>query len=160
MLAMEAIVTDEVEISERDIDRIEKAMRAGAEFTAVFRAWRPSAPLPTARASTWSSISQEARRSGALRRRRRSGRAAAVREIDLRKKFRLQRNELAAAVGLSPPKAKVLRTHLGIDDDPTCCHVFEFGAQKIPCFSDNAKRRMAEALPNVDMAELWANRNC
>ncbi|WP_208246192.1 hypothetical protein [Rhizobium sp. T1473] len=36
MLAMEAIVTDEVEISERDIDRIEKAMRGGAEFVAVF----------------------------------------------------------------------------------------------------------------------------
>ena len=36
MLAMEAIVTDEVEISERDIDRIEKAMRGGVEFSAVF----------------------------------------------------------------------------------------------------------------------------
>lgn len=85
--------------------------------------------------------------------------AAAVREVDLRKKFHLQRNELATKVGLSPPKAKVLRDHLGIDDDPSCCHVFEFGAQKIPCFSDNAWRRIEEALPNIDMAELWAYRN-
>ncbi|MBY5639862.1 hypothetical protein HFO39_34875 [Rhizobium leguminosarum] len=70
-----------------------------------------------------------------LPRRRRSA------EIDLRKKFHMQRTELAAKIGLSAPKAKVLRAHLGIDDDDaSCCHVFEFGAQKIPCFSDNALR--------------------
>jgi hypothetical protein len=85
--------------------------------------------------------------------------SAAVREIDLRKKFHMQRTELAAKIGLSAPKAKVLRAHLGVDDDASCCHVFEFGAQKIPCFSDNALRRMKEALPDLDMSELWANRN-
>jgi len=160
MLAMEAIVTNEVEISERDIDRIEKAMRGGTGFTAVFP-----------RLATVGTITEGEGVNLVVHFTKKQGApvhyvggddpaaSAAVREVDLRKKFYLQRNELATKVGLSPPKAKVLRAHLGIDDEPNCCHVFEFGAQKIPCFSDNAKRRMEEALPNIDMAELWANRN-
>lgn len=83
---------------------------------------------------------------------------AAVREIDLRKKFHLQATTLADKVGLTPPKAKVLRVHLGIDEDPSCIHVFEFGSQKIPCFSDNAVAKMKAALAEVDINELWANR--
>jgi hypothetical protein len=160
MLAMEAIVTDEVEISERDIDRIEKAMRGGAEFTAVFP--RLATVGTTTEGEGVNLVVHFTKKQGAPVHYVGGddpAAAAAVREVDLRKKFHLQRNELATKVGLSPPKAKVLRAHLGIDDDPSCCHVFEFGAQKIPCFSDNAKRRMEEALPNIDMAELWANRN-
>ncbi|MND25997.1 hypothetical protein D3C80_164350 [compost metagenome] len=160
MLAMEAIVTDEVEVSERDIDRIEKAMRGGAEFTAVFPRL---ATVGTAIDGEGVNLVVHFTKKQGAPVHYVGGddpaAAAAVREVDLRKKFYLQRNELASKVGLSPPKAKVLRAHLGIDDDPNCCHVFEFGAQKIPCFSDNAKRRMEEALPNVDMPKLWANRN-
>jgi|SRR5579863_1929267 len=36
LLAMEAIVADEVEISERDIDRVERAIKANTEFLDVF----------------------------------------------------------------------------------------------------------------------------
>lgn len=36
LLAMEAIAVDEVGVSERDIDRIEKAVRAGQEIQEVF----------------------------------------------------------------------------------------------------------------------------
>jgi hypothetical protein len=36
MLAMESIAVDEVEVSERDIDRIEKAVRAGKGINEVF----------------------------------------------------------------------------------------------------------------------------
>ncbi|MGV3510363.1 MAG: hypothetical protein ACO1OX_00005 [Novosphingobium sp.] len=84
--------------------------------------------------------------------------AAAVREIDLRKKFYLQATALAVKVGLTPPKAKVLRAHLGIDADQSCIHVFEFGSQKIPCFSDNAVAKMKAALAELDINELWASR--
>jgi hypothetical protein len=159
MLAMEAIVTDEVEISERDIDRIEKAMRGGTEFTAVFP--RLATVGTTTEGEGVNLVVHFTKKQGAPVHYVGGDdptAAAAVREVDLRKKFYLQRNELAAKVGLTPPKAKVLRDHLGIDEDPSCCHVFEFGSQKILCFSDNAKRRMAEALPNINMAELWANR--
>lgn len=160
MLAMEAIVTDEVEISERDIDRIEKAMRRGDEFTAVFPR------LATVGTNTDGEgvnlVVHFTKKQGAPVHYVGGDdpvASAAVREVDLRRKFHLQRNELASKVGLTPPKAKVLRTHLGIDDDPGCCHVFEFGSQKIPCFSDNATRRMREALQTINIADLWANRN-
>jgi len=160
MLAMEAIVTDEVEISERDIDRIEKAMRGGVEFSAVFP--RLAMVGTTTEGEGVNLIVHFTKKQGAPVQYV-SGddpsAAAAVREVDLRKKFHMQASPLAQAVGLTTPKAKVLRTHLGIDDDPTCAHLFEFGSTKILCFSDNALRKMKEALPNVEMAQLWANRN-
>lgn len=159
MLAMEAIVTDEVEISERDVDRIERAMRGGAEFNAVFPR------LATVGISTTGegiSLTVHLTKKQGAPVRYVGGddptSAAAVREIDLRKKFHLQATPLARKVGLSPPKAKVLRDSLGIDQDPTCSHLFEFGSSKFMCFSDNAARKMAEALEYVDMAALWAAR--
>ena len=158
LLAMEAIVTDQVEISERDIDRIERAMRGGAEFVAVFP--RLAMVGTTTEGEGVNLVVRFTRKEGAPVHYVGGddpAASAAVREIDLRKKFHMQRTELAERIGLSAPKAKVLRAHLSIDDDANCCHVFEFGSQKIPCFSDNALRRMLEALPNIDMAALWAN---
>jgi hypothetical protein len=159
MLAMEAIVTEEVEISERDIDRIEKAIRGGANFTAVFP-----------RLATIGTDIQGEGINLKVHFTKKQGppvhyvggddpaAAAAVREIDLRRKFHLQAQPLAAKVGLTPPKSKALRHHLGIDDDASCSHVFVFGSQKIRCFSDNAVNQMREALQHVDMQEVWNNR--
>lgn len=159
MLAMEAIVTDEVEISERDIDRIEKAMRGGTEFNAVFPRL---ATVGTTTDGEGVNLTVHFTKKQGTPVQYVGGddpaAAAAVREIDLRKKFHLQATHLADKVGLSPPKAKVLRAHLGIDEDPSCTHVFEFGSQKIRCFSDNAVAKMKAALIEVDINELWANR--
>jgi len=160
MLAMEAIVTDEVEISERDIDRIEKAMRGGAAFNAVFP--RLATVGTTTEGEGVNLVVHFTKKQGAPVHYVGGDdptASAAVREVDLRKKFYLQATPLAQAVGLTPPKAKVLRAHLGIDDDPKCSHVFEFGSQKIRCFSDNALNGMKEALQHVDMNQLWADRN-
>lgn len=160
LLAMEAIVTEEVEISERDIDRIERAMRGGAAFNAVFP--RLATIGTTTEGDGVNLVVHFTKKQGAPVRYVGGddpAAAAAVREIDLRKKFHLQAQPLAQAVGLTPPKAKVLRNHLGIDADPNCSHVFEFGSQKIRCFSDNAVRRLKDALPNVNMEQLWAERN-
>ncbi|WP_394652577.1 hypothetical protein, partial [uncultured Sphingomonas sp.] len=160
LLALEAIVTDKVEISERDIDRIEKAMRGGAEFTAVFP--RLATVGTTTEGEGVNLVVHFTKKQGAPVHYVGGDdptAAAAVRNVDLRAKFHMQRNELAEKVGLNVRKAKVLRDHLGIDGDPNCCHVFEFGSQKHPCFSDNALRRMQEALAEIDMDELWANRN-
>lgn len=160
MLALEAIVTDEVEISERDIDRIEKAMRGGAEFTAVFP--RLATVGTNTEGEGVNLVVHFTKKQGAAVHYVGGddpAASAAVREVDLRKKFHMQRTELAEKIGLSAPKTKVLRAHLGIDEDATCCHVFEFGSQKIPCFSDNALRRMKEALPGFNMVQLWTNRN-
>ncbi|UZM13127.1 hypothetical protein LZV00_20985 [Pseudomonas kielensis] len=43
--------------------------------------------------------------------------AAAVRELDLQKKFHLGASELTGKIGLTQLKARALRTHPGIDED-------------------------------------------
>ena len=54
--------------------------------------------------------------------------AAAIREIDLQNKYHRSPTELASALGLSGPRAVALRRHLGIDDDESCRHDFQFGS--------------------------------
>lgn len=58
--------------------------------------------------------------------------AAAVREVDLQKKFHWSPFDLADKLSISRPRATALRGHLGIDENPDCLHVFEFGSQKHP----------------------------
>ena len=52
-------------------------------------------------------------------------------------------------------RAPALREHLGIDNDPDCIHVFEFGSQRHPRYSDNALTRMRDAKANQDMDAIW-----
>jgi hypothetical protein len=82
--------------------------------------------------------------------------AAAVREVDLQRKYHRSALELAKAVGLTSNKSTALRRHLGIDADPSCCHEFVFGSQRIVRYSDNAFTRMREALAVIDMDDVWA----
>ena len=72
--------------------------------------------------------------------------AAAVREIDLQKRFHMSATRLAELLKLTLPKSHALRQHLGIDKDKDCMHVFKFGSSKHPRFSDTALKRMREAL--------------
>jgi hypothetical protein len=80
---------------------------------------------------------------------------AAVREVDLRRKYYLSPWELATKVGLSAPRSTALRRHLGIDDDRDCHLTFVFGSQRHPRYSDNAVTRMRVALETVDMEQVW-----
>ena len=68
--------------------------------------------------------------------------AAAVREVDLQRKYRMSRSELAKRLALSTHKAAALRWHLGIDTNPDCQHTFKHGASRFPSYSDNATGRM------------------
>ena len=81
--------------------------------------------------------------------------AAAIRQVDLQKKYHRSSFDLADAVGLSRPRATALRAHLGIDQDPDCLHVFQFGSQRHPRFSDNAFVRMRDAAATLDMKAVW-----
>ena len=81
--------------------------------------------------------------------------AAAVREVDLQNKFHWSAFELADKLSISRPRATALREHLGIDTDPDCLHVFEFGAQRHPRYSDNAFTRMRDAKANLDLDAIW-----
>lgn len=159
MLAMESIAVEEVEVSERDIDRIEKAVRAGQGIKEVFP--RLSTVGTRTDGEGVNLVVHFTKKEGAPIRYIGGddpAHAAAVRELDLQKKFYLGAADLAQKVGLTLPKASALRAHLGLDEDVTCRHVFEFGSTRIPRFSDNAFRRMREELANVDIEDVWRAR--
>ncbi|MGE0500664.1 MAG: hypothetical protein AB7I79_03285 [Rhizobiaceae bacterium] len=158
LLAMEALVTDEVEISEKDINRIEKAIRAGSNLGEVFP--RLNTIASTIEGEGPAIVVHFSKKEGAPVKYVAGDdpeNAAAVRQVDLQKKFYLTPTKLAATMKLSAPKCLALRRHLKIDADAACRHTFEFGKSKFDCFSDNATRRMKEALAaGVDMKAVWA----
>ncbi|MBB2168310.1 hypothetical protein HLH36_08085 [Gluconacetobacter aggeris] len=157
LLAMEALTTDEVEISEKDIDRIEKAVKAGAEIGKVFPRL---ITVSTETSGEGVTLKVHFSKKEGAPVRYVSGddleEAAAVREVDMRKKFHMRAAELAKALKLNTQKSKALRWHLGIDDDKDCHHIFEFGRSTFSCFSDNATRKMKQALAEgLDMNDVW-----
>ena len=72
--------------------------------------------------------------------------AAAVREVDLQKRFHLSATQLANRLQLTTNKSHALWQRLGVDRDPQCMHTFMFGKSTHAMFSDNALTRMREAL--------------
>lgn len=81
---------------------------------------------------------------------------AAIREVDLEKKFYMGAYDLADRAGVERYKAVALRRHLGLDgDDDHYSHTFRFGSQRHRRYSDNALRAMKESLPKVDFEKVW-----
>ncbi|NAS63439.1 hypothetical protein CVE36_20860, partial [Pseudomonas syringae pv. actinidiae] len=113
MLAMESIAVDEVEVSERDIDRIEKAVRAGQGINEVFP--RLSTVGTRTDGDGVNLVVHFTKKEGAPVRYIGGddpADAAAVRELDLQKKFYVGATDLAKRLGLTPPqKRKALRVH-------------------------------------------------
>ena len=144
-----------VDISEADIDRVEKAIRGGKSRGDVFPRL---GSLDTQISGTGATVS--------VRFTKKAGEgapvrfiaaddpteAAAVREVDLQKRFRLSATELAKTLNLTTHKSHALRKKLGIDADPQCMHTFTFGKSKHPMFSDNALTRMRQAMAAVNSA--------
>ena len=147
LLAMEFHVAEEVELSETDIDRVEKAVRSGKIRTDVFPRL---GNLATQFSGEGATITVRfAKNEGAPVRFIAADdptEVAAIREVDLQKRFHLSPTRLAKLLKLSPPKSHTLRVKLGIDADPQCKHVFTFGKTKHDRFSDTALSRMREAL--------------
>jgi hypothetical protein len=159
LLAMEGHVSDTAQVSDRDVNRVLNGIRSGKDLDQVF-------PRLTALGTEFSGEGPVLK----VHFTKRQGapvsfipsddprEAAAVREIDLQKKYHLAPFGLADRVGLSRPRATALRRYLGIDDDPDCLHVFSFSSQKHPRYSDNALRKMEDALDSgIDMEEVWEN---
>lgn len=157
LLAMEALVADEVEISEKDINRIEKAVKAESELGEVFP--RLNTIASTIEGNGPMITVHFTKKQGApvkfVAGDDPQG-AAAVRQVDLQKKFHMGATELAKAMALTPNKSVALRRSLGIDEDPSCRHTFEFGKAKHDRFSDNARNKMKAALDGgIDMEKVW-----
>ena len=157
LLAMEAHTEPDTKVSDKDVTRVENAIRDGKQRAQVFprltnvgasasgdglevqvRFVKNSTALPVAFTSD-AEID-----------------AAAIRTVDQQKKFHRSAFDLADSLGLSRPRATALRTHLGIDSDPNLCHTFTFSSQKHVRFSDQALVSMRAALEKVDMSAIWA----
>ena len=147
LLAMESHVVEGVDMSEADIDRIEKAVRSGKSRAEVFP--RLDGLTTTVSGEGATVVVRFTKGDGApitLVPADDPSDAAAVREVDLQKKFHLSATKLAEVLGVKPHASYALRVKLGIDGDPKCRHVFTFGKSKHPMFSDNAMVRMRDAL--------------
>lgn len=162
LLALEAHVAEDTRVSDSDVDRVEKGIKAGKTREQVFPKLSPLAADISGEGLTVKvkivkhadALPVRLVRDGA------GGEdldAAAVREVDLQKKYHWSPFELADKLGVSRPRATALREHLGIDRDPDSLHVFEFGAQRHPRYSDNALTRMREAKAKLDMEAIWAS---
>ncbi len=155
LLAMEAHAREDVRVSAKDVDRVEQAIKAG---TTREHAFPDLSGLATEMAGEGLTIMVHfAKTSGAPVRLLRPDDptpAAGVREVDLQRKYHWSRSKLAEKLGITTTKCAALRRHLGIDEDPTCCHVFVFGSQRHPYYSDNALVAMREAMQQVDLDDL------
>jgi hypothetical protein len=156
LLAMESHTTEEVAVSEKDITRIEKAIRAGKQVGQVFPRL---GTLATTRGGDGINVTVHFTKKQGAPVRFVSGddieEAGAIRELDLSRKYYLPATKLAEKIGLTGPRSTALRRHLGIDTDKDCAHEFVFGKSRFLQFSDNAARKMKEAAEAEDMDAIW-----
>jgi len=157
LLAIEAIVTDDVAISEKDVKRIEKAIKAGNQLGAVFPRL---VTIETSMTGTGPTLTVTFSKTQGPPVQFFAGDdpegAAAVREVDLQKKFHWSASKLAKKLELTAPKSLALRKHLNIDADIDCKRAFIFGKSSHICFSDNAYKKMKTAIDDgVDMECVW-----
>ena len=156
LLAMEAHAAEGVLISKQDVDRVERAIKAGQPRVSVFPRLREIGSE-----STGEGVDVKVRfvKKGGLAVRYIASddpsEAAAVREVDLEKKYDWSATSLAAKLEITSPKATALRRKLEIDDDPSACHRFTFGKVSHLRYSDNAYKKMKAALDEFDIEEVW-----
>lgn len=157
LLAMEAHVSEEVAVSKRDLDRIEEAIKSDTPVEQVFPrlltlATNIEGEGPTIRVRITRDADAPAIRyvSGDD-----PAGAAAIREVDLQKKYHWSPRALAEKLELNVNKAKAVRDLLRIDEDPANVMVFEFGSQKHPRYSDNAYRVLRDAITPELVEQAW-----
>lgn len=162
LLALEAHVGEDSKVSDADVDRVEKGVRANKSREQVFPKLHPLTANVTGEGVTVNV--KIVKQDEALPMRLvhdgsddEVAEAAAVREVDLQKKFHWSAFDLADKIGITRPRGTALRKHFGIDDNTDYVHVFEFGSQRHNRYSDNALTLMRDALKQIDMAKVWAS---
>jgi hypothetical protein len=79
----------------------------------------------------------------------------AVRRVDELSYYSLGLREVAKKVNLTPPKTLSIVRHLRLQEDPEYFKVFRIGAQRHKRYSPRAVERIKEALPELDLDEVW-----
>jgi hypothetical protein len=155
LLAMEAHAEPETKVSDKDVTRVEKGIRQGKARAVVFPRL---SNVGAAISGSGSEVQVRFVKKGGLPVTYVTDSdvdAAAVRTVDLQKKYHRSAFDIADKLGLTRPRAHALRTHLGIDKDPNLTHTFHFGSQHPVRYSDHAFNEMRDALKVVDMDEIW-----
>jgi hypothetical protein len=158
LLATEALTDpDAAEVRESDVRRVARGIQAGKSRPQVFPKLNGVGSL-----TNGSGLTVEVRlvKKGGLPVTYTSSDSevepAAIRMVDLEKKFYMGANELADRAGITRNKATALRRHLGIDaNDNHFSHRFELGSQKLLRYSDNALGAMKDAKTNLDLESVW-----
>lgn len=157
LLAMEGHTAEDVRVSERDVNRVEKAVKNGKGIDEVFPRLRT---VQSVVSGDGPSVTVKLVKKGGAPVTLAPAddpNATAVREVDLQKKFHWQAKDLAAKLGLTAPKARALRLELGIEDDASSVHDFRFGGLTVRQYSDNAFTKMRDALDaGIDMEAIWS----
>ncbi len=157
LLAMEAHVREDGLVSKKDVDRVEKAIRAGGDRRQVFPRL---AEIGTTVAGEGVEIQVRFVKKGGVPVRYTAAEeevaAGAIRQVDLQNKYHWSRADLATKLGLDTGRCKALRWRLGIDDDEDYRHDFVFGRLTHRQYSDNAYVRMTDALAGeIKMADVY-----
>ena len=157
LLALEAHVSEGVVVSKRDVDRIEFAIKKGGKRNRVFpRLRRIGTEVAGAGANVTVKFSKTEAMPVKLVKADSDIEAAAVREVDLQRKYHWSKPQLAEKLGLTQPRSLALRHYLGIEEDDDCRHDFEFGRSVHRRYSDNAYTRMKKAIDEgVDLDDVW-----
>jgi len=156
LLAMEGHVADEVLVTERDVNRVERAIKGEKPRNEVFP--RLSNVAATVEGTGLAVVVRISKKEGAPVQFVPADdprEVAAVRELDLQRKYHFSATELANQLGLTNPRATALRRYLGIDENEDDVHAFTFGKLTIPQYSDNALQKMRAGLEEADMDEVW-----
>lgn len=157
LLATEALSDPAaVQVSESDVNRVVRGIRDGKKREEVF----PKLTGITS-ATTGDGLSVEVRfvkKNGLPVTFTNDPNAdvAAIREVDLEKKFYMGADDLRKRVGVDRNRGFALRRHLGLDnDDNHFSHTFTFGNSSHRRYSDNALTAMRGAVEVVDLEKVW-----
>ncbi|MBF0745451.1 hypothetical protein IR132_08445 [Micrococcus yunnanensis] len=154
-LALESYAGEESKVSKMDVDRVQSAIRGGAAISDVFPKLRT---LRTEISGTGAQLVVRISKNEGAPVRYVSDAAtpaAAIREVDLQRKFHVGPLELASSLGLSGPRCVALRRHTGIDQNQKVSHSFKFGSQTHLRFSDYAVVLLRKAMQELDMQKIW-----
>ena len=78
-----------------------------------------------------------------------------MKRVDELSFYSLGRDQLAAKVGLSGPKATAFIRFLNLQNDPECFKKFAFGKTKFNRYSPKAITAIQEAISNHSIDEIW-----
>jgi hypothetical protein len=152
LLAMEAHTDEDVDVSEKDVNRVEAGVRRGRSRDEVFPKLGSLSSIAEGEGFLLK-VHFSKKGEGAPMRYVRPDdpqEAAAIREVDLQKRFPHSKSDLAKKLSLTTKRAKDLREKLGLDDDQSCYYEFRFGRTLHPRYSDVALIRLREELAMTD----------